>query len=98
FGVFERGDADALDLADGSAVAGLEDDVFDFDLALGRDQVAEAAGACEAVFGAFASLERGAKDARVGADRQRLVVIGKSACQGDEASGAPALGEGLGTP
>src|SRR5690606_8782141 len=89
--IFQRSDADAVQLADGGAVAGLQGHAADLHLALRRHQVTEAAGTGEPVRGAFAGLERRAEHARVGADRQRVPVAGDAAGQGDEATGTVLL-------
>src|SRR5690606_30681005 len=91
--IFQRGDADAVQLADGGAVAGLQGHAVDLHLALRRHQVTEAAGTGEAVLGAFAGLERCAEHARGGADRQRIPGAGDPAGRGDEASGTVLLRE-----
>src|SRR6202040_526846 len=47
---------------------------------------------------ALAGLQRGGKHPRVGTDRQRVLVIGKSAGDGDEIAGAVRLREWLRAP
>ena len=69
----------------------------DLDRAGRRHQI-EVARLARRIFRALAGLQRGGEHARVGADRQRVVVAVEAAGEGDELAGAVRLRERLGAP
>ena len=84
-------------VADRDAVASVDAHAVDLDRACRRHQI-EVARFTGRIFRAFAGLQRGGEHARVGADRQRVLVVGKSAGDGDEVAGAIRLRKWLGAP
>ena len=74
-------------VADRDAVAGVDANAVDLDAAGRRHQI-EVARFAGRVLRALAGFQRGGKHPRVGTDRQCVLVIGKSAGDGDEIAGA----------
>src|SRR6478735_9312490 len=97
FRVCKGFDANDRLVLDRRAVARRQFDAPHLDLADGRDQVEVATGG-ERPFGFVARLEGRSGHARLGPDRQGVVVAREAAGQRHELAGAVALREGLGAP
>jgi hypothetical protein len=97
FAVFQRGDCHRGFLRDGDAVAAVGAHAVNLDGAGRRNEIAETRR-IESVFGGLAGFQRGGQHAGVGADRQRIIVGGKTAGDGDELAGAVGLGKRLRAP
>src|SRR5690606_19949279 len=94
--VFERGDLDPVETGDRGAVAGVHFDLADADLPARRYEVEVAVGR-DVVSHGLARLHRRAENARLGADRQRVVAFDARG-ERDELAGAILLREGPRAP
>ena len=78
---------------DRGAVARIDPHAVDLDRARGRHQI-EVRVFARRIFGGLAGLQRGAQHPRVGADRQRVLVVVEAARERDEAPERSAFGNG----
>jgi hypothetical protein len=97
FGIFERRDGELGLVADRNAVAGIDVDAVDLDLAGGRYKI-KVTRLARRIVRALAGLQGGGEHARVRTDRQCGLIVGKSARDRDEVAGAVRFRKGLGTP
>src|SRR5271165_5358695 len=97
FAVFEGRHLQYFDILDGDAVAGVDAHAVDFHRAGSRDKVT-APTLAQSIFGALAGLDRCARDASVGADRQAVSVVCEARGQGDETARPLAFREGSRAP
>jgi hypothetical protein len=84
-------------ILDGGAVTRLNPCAVHLDCAGGRNQIAVALEA-QRIVDRLASLQSGTQHTGVGADRQRVTVLIKATGQGDKASRAVTIREGLCAP
>ncbi len=95
--IFDCRDLDEGGICDGRAIACLNSCAVHFDRAGGRNQIAVAFHA-QRIVDRLAGLQRRTQHPRVGADRQRVLVLFEAAGQRDKAPRAVAPGERLRAP
>ena len=83
FGIFQRRDAQGLQLGQSRAIAGIHLDTVDAHAAFRRHQIAKPFLA-QRIVEALAGFQRGAEHPGIGTDRQRRLIIGKARGQHDE--------------
>src|SRR6516225_3183863 len=96
-GVAERLNLDHSLVGDGCAVARIDPHPVDLDLAFRRNEIAVASFP-QRVLRRLTGLQRGAKHARLGADRQSIGIAFEAAGQHHKGAAAVTPREGLGAP